>query len=81
MGAIVRIRDGHGGGLAGTAAAGVVLTEAATSASATYDALAERVQSKLVTVADEGVAREQLEALVVDAVSHVRRMRSSIPPS
>jgi hypothetical protein len=60
----------------------LVLTEAAyRSASATYDALAERVQSKLVTVADEGVAREELEALVVEAVSHVRRMRSSIPPS
>jgi hypothetical protein len=32
-------------------------------------------------VADENVAREELEAMVVDAVGHVRRMRSSIPPS
>lgn len=60
----------------------LVLTEASYRADvAGYDQLAERVQSKLVTVADEGVPKEELEALVVEAVSHVRRVRSSIPPS
>ena len=60
----------------------LVLTEAGYRHDAPrYDALAERVRSKLVTVADEGVPKEELEALVVDAVAHVRRVRSSIPPS
>jgi hypothetical protein len=83
MGAIVRTSEpATVEAMAGTCKPlALVLTEASyRSEPARYEALADRVQSKVVTVADEGVPKEELEAVVVDAVAHVRRVRSSIPP-
>jgi hypothetical protein len=45
-----------------------------------FDELASSAESTLVRVANEAISQDELEVMVVTAVTEARRVRSSLPP-